>query len=317
MEHNPNNSRIGIEFGNAPTDGNEKCHVRAVVNFGSPAANLQYEKLKSIIGAEDPNLSVVVILTPAPGKHAELEDLLRRVLDGSEGDSTMVKDVSGMFQGGLASYNIINSGSNVVLHIKPGPAIADMIAQQAEVILGMGVKDLAGGEQATVSLSLLSGIDFNDLLEYHTRGYTTMAAFWTSFMVELTIKSLAGSQLNEKLLDLIKAFIPNLSGTPLPLLALMQKIDVDFSFKSADELPASLKKEFNDDPGFVQFPRVPKYEKENTECKLFEKITEILQAHVEVYATIEQVAAIHIDIRAPGFGVALTSPQLDSLPSCF
>ena len=312
MENNPNNSRVGLELGTAPTDGTEKSWVKTSLNFGRNAADIQYEKLKTIIGAEDPNLAVVIVFKPCPGKHQEFEEILRRLLDGSD-ESDLFRELSGLFQGGMASYNIINSGVNLVLHVRPGPAIADMITEQINMVLGLGVEELAGSEQAQVNLNLVSGIDFHDLLDFHTKGYTTMAAFWQSTLIELTVKSLAGSKLDEKLIGLVKNFVPFISGTPLPLLPLLKTVDVDFSFRSVDELPASIKKEFNDDPGAVQFPRVPKYEKEGKECKLFERITEVLQADIQAYITLEKVAAINIDIRVPGFGVALTTPQLDKL----
>ena len=78
MENNPNNSRVGLELGTAPTDGTEKSWVKTSLNFGRNAADIQYEKLKTIIGAEDPNLAVVIVFKPCPGKHQEFEEILRR-----------------------------------------------------------------------------------------------------------------------------------------------------------------------------------------------------------------------------------------------
>jgi hypothetical protein len=305
VDHHPNNSRIVIEIG-APIDGNEKTSIRTALNFGKGAAEVQYEKLKSIIGAEEPNLSVVLVLTPAPGKHKELEELIKRILDGHEkGD--FAREISKAFKEGLAAYSVLHSGSNVVLHIKPGPGVSEIISQQVEAILGLGIKDLASTEQASINSNLLSGIDFYDLLDLRSKGYTTTAAFWKSFVAELTVKSAAGSQLDTKIFEILKQFLPFISNSPLPLLQFLKSVDIDFSFKDVDELPASFKKGFLDDELSIQFPGVPINEKEGNDCKLFERITEVLQAKVDVYATLEKVVAAHISINAPGFGVALTT----------
>lgn len=41
---------------------------------------------------------------------------------------------------------------------------------------------------------------------------------------------------------------------------------------------------------------------------LYMKLTEILEADMEVYATLEKAAAFHASVKLPGFGVALSTP---------
>lgn len=38
------------------------------------------------------------------------------------------------------------------------------------------------------------------------------------------------------------------------------------------------------------------------------KLTEILEADMEVYATLKKAAAFHVSVKLPGFGVALSTP---------
>lgn len=310
MESNPNNSRIGIEFG-APIDGNEKTSIKLAVNFGRGAADLQTEKLKAIIGAEDPNLSLVFVSTPVPGKSQEYEAILKGILEGQEKGGDNPQLVTGLIAQGLISYKIINSGDKSILILQPGAAVEPMIKEQVNMFLGMGVQDLADSEQAAINLNFVSAIDSYDLLDYHNKKYSTLAAFWTSSMLELTVKTVEGSKLSAKLLDLLKSIVPFLSATPLPLLQLLQSVDIDFSFRDVEELPPSLKLYFatGDDKVSTQIPRVPIGQKDSEPAQLIKKLTEVLQPDVEVYATLDKVAAVQLSIKTPGFGVMLTTPH--------
>lgn len=310
MESTSNNcSRIGIELG-APLDGNEKSSVKLAINFGKGAADLQTEKLKSILGAEDPNLSIVIVFTPVPGKHQELETILLEIIEGKLKDK-FTRDISKLFGSGLVSHKIIHSGSNVILLIKPGPTVEGMLKEQVGAFLGMGFQDLANSEQAAINLNLASAIEAYDLIEYHNKKYSTVAALWESSMIELTVKTIEGSKLDTKFLDILKSIVPFISAGPLPLLQLLKTVDVDFSFRGVEELPPTLKQTFlsGKNKFMVQTPRVPQTKIDSEELPLVKRITEVLQTGVDVYATLESVAAAHLSIKILGIGVIMTTPQ--------
>lgn len=309
MEHNSNNSRIGIELG-APIDGNEKSSIKFAFNFGKAAADLQTEKLKGIIGAEDPNFSVVIVLTPVPDKEKELEAILKDIMRG-KAKGKLARDASELLESGLVSYKVIHSGSNVVLLLKPGSANEAMLYEYLRVALEFGVQDLVNTEQAAINFNLVSAIDAYDLLDYHSKKYSTLAALWTSSMIELTIKTLEGSKLDTKLLNILKKLVPVISESPFPLLQFVKTVDVDFSFRDVDELPSSLKQFFgseDDDTTLIQFPRVPDHLKDSDEVVLFKRLTEVLEADIDVYVTVEKIAAAQLNVKIPGFGVMLTTP---------
>lgn len=309
MESNPNNSRIGVELG-APLDGNEKSTIKVALNFGRGAADLQTEKLKSIIGAEDPNLSLVFVLPPLPGKHQELEDVIREYIEGKY-DNPGPKKLRGLVESGMITVRYFPSGSNVVLILQPGPLIEPIVKAQIERFLSMGIQDLADSEQAAINLNFASAIDGYDLLEYHNKKYSSLAALWTSSMFELTLKTVEGSKLDTKLLDLLKSMLPFLSGSPLPLLQFVKAVDVDFSFRDIEELPASLKEYFatGDSKDAIQGPRIPQGLKTHPVGKLLERISDTLKSDVEVYLTLDKVAAINLSLKVPGFGDMLLTPH--------
>mmetsp|Transcript_63714 Transcript_63714/g.74088 ORF Transcript_63714/g.74088 Transcript_63714/m.74088 type:complete len:315 (-) Transcript_63714:148-1092(-) len=311
MDSNPNNSRLGLQFGQY-SEGTEKASFRKTINFGKTAANLQIEKLKSLVGAEDPNQSIILLLTPAPGMSVQLEELIKNLLSGNK-KGRFAGDISSAFSEGIVSYNLIQSGSKLVVQIKPGPNTAPMVSQMMQMALGFGIGEVASTEQATVNINALSGIDFYDLLTLHEQGFTTGSALFKSFLFEVILKTVPGSQLDKKLLSILKMFIPVFSQTPLPLLELMQQVDLDFSFRSTEELPPQVREAFIDDPDLKYFPRVPKDLKQSEECKLFEEFVPLLGSNFEVFVTVEDLAAAHIDVNLPGFGTALTSPKDESL----
>eukprot|EP00331_Platyophrya_macrostoma_P019812 CAMPEP_0176465944 /NCGR_PEP_ID=MMETSP0127-20121128/37589_1 /TAXON_ID=938130 /ORGANISM="Platyophrya macrostoma, Strain WH" /LENGTH=286 /DNA_ID=CAMNT_0017858999 /DNA_START=28 /DNA_END=888 /DNA_ORIENTATION=+ len=284
MDQNPSNSRVGVHFGK-PIEGNEKAYAKASINFGKAAADLQHEKVKAIIGAEDQNLSLVVVLTPVAGKQVELEELIKSALEG------------------------------VILQIKPGESLTEMASQMLGMVLGFGVEEIAASEQASINLNLLSGIDFFDTFALHDQDFSTLSAFLTSFLGELTLKTNPGSQLGKKLLGILKQFAPMLSGTPMPLLELMSTVDVDLTFKSTDDLPHEIRSKLGIQRGLKHglkyFPRLPDKVTSSPEGKLIEKFNNTLTSHIEAYATVENVAAIHLDLNLAGFGTALLTTKED------
>eukprot|EP00331_Platyophrya_macrostoma_P033800 CAMPEP_0176439828 /NCGR_PEP_ID=MMETSP0127-20121128/20201_1 /TAXON_ID=938130 /ORGANISM="Platyophrya macrostoma, Strain WH" /LENGTH=136 /DNA_ID=CAMNT_0017824223 /DNA_START=15 /DNA_END=421 /DNA_ORIENTATION=+ len=136
MEKGPSNSRIGVQFGKF-AEGDEKTSIKVCVNFGKEAADLQAEKLKELLGGGDPNLSIVLVLTPPAGKQEELEAFLKSTLDGQEDivSNEIARELSRPFRKGDLTYTIKNSGSNVVLHIKPGEKMAEFAKQMAGMML--------------------------------------------------------------------------------------------------------------------------------------------------------------------------------------
>jgi len=309
MDQNPSNSRVGVHFGK-PIEGNEKAYAKASINFGKAAADLQHEKVKAIIGAEDQNLSLVVVLTPVAGKQVELEELIKSALEGKEpGD--LGSQLNKPFVKKKLSYTVAQAGTKVILQIKPGESLTEMASQMLGMVLGFGVEEIAASEQASINLNLLSGIDFFDTFALHDQDFSTLSAFLTSFLGELTLKTNPGSQLGKKLLGILKQFAPMLSGTPMPLLELMSTVDVDLTFKGTEDLPDEIRSKLGIKRGLKYFPRLPEKVTSSPEGKLIEKFNNTLTSHIEAYATVENVAAIHLDLNLAGFGTALLTTKED------
>mmetsp|Transcript_6073 Transcript_6073/g.6676 ORF Transcript_6073/g.6676 Transcript_6073/m.6676 type:complete len:313 (+) Transcript_6073:33-971(+) len=310
MDQNPSNSRIGVQFGKF-AEGDEKTSIKVCVNFGKEAADLQAEKLKELLGGDDPNLSVVLVLTPPPGKQEELETFLKSTFDAQDNSdqNQIARELSRPFRRGELTYSIKHSGSKVVLQLSPGERIAEFAKQMAGMMLGFGVEEIASTEKASVHLHLLSGTEFTEIPSLHEKQYSTFSAFLRSFLGELTLKSTPGTQLDKKLFALLKQVVPKFSKSPLPLLELVQSVDVDFAFQTADELDPEIRKNLTKDRDLKLFPRFPHALKDREEGRYIEKFVSLLTSHVEVYATLANVAAVHIEINTPGFGLALITPQ--------
>jgi len=303
MEQGYSKNRVGFQFGKA-IEGAEKAFIKLAVNLGKPAADLQIEKLKPLLGTANPKYSIVVVLTPAPGKQDQLEELLTRVFEGQEEKNGISDEIYRFKKGPHVPFTVMKSGTKVVIHIDTAGVVPILLA----MFLGYGAEEIPATEQASINLNILSGIDFHDLLGLHEQGYSSLSAFLTSFLVELTSKSAPDSKLEKIILRAMQSFSPGLPSSPFPLLgALLQTVDVDFAFKSAEELPANIREAFCFDPALKYLPRTDKKVQESQEAKFLNKLKEVLSANIEVYATVEKVAAIHLEISAPGFGVALTT----------
>ena len=315
MEENKySTSRVSLQVGEI-TEETTKSSINFKATFSKAAADSQAQKLGILSGLNpDPSLvdlSLVILFTPVPGKTQRLKELIEMLLSGEDTDLDIAADISELFDNKVLSYSFIETEDHLALRIKPGEAIEGVVSEfLQQYVVGGGLKDLASHEEATLEANISSGIDFYDLLELHKAGYTTLSAFFKSFQAELIGKAFKGSNFAKKIFDIVKSFLPFISETPLPLIQLLDTVDVDVAFRSIDEAPAAIKKSFGffDFGELTLFPRAPK-DVEAEEYELVRDLTGVLHPKIQVYATATGLAAAELSIKTPGFGVCALVKQ--------
>ena len=125
----------------------------------------------------------------------------------------------------------------MVLKIKAGELVEGEVESQVQSVLSMGVQDLAAGEEATIKVNILADPDFNGL---QTLSEQEKPTIFNSLKTEIVASTPQGSELDKKILDLLKNFQSALTKTPLVLLQFVSTIDVDINFRGIEEVPQEL-----------------------------------------------------------------------------
>ena len=305
MQSDSTNIRIGVDVGAPVEEGSEKCSARLDINIGKVSADAQLSEMKALIGGAEVGLSALLSVVASPGKQQELADIIDDLFNG-KGPSKLATDISQAALSGMISYRIFQAdGNRVVLQLKPGAMTEDMITTQVTgVVQGLGIEAATSNDNVNLSANATSGVDFFDALEGHKTGLSTIATFGKSFSLEINGKCPAGSLVEAKVWELLSQFQP---GSPLELLKLMRNIDASFSFKGIDELPADLQRRIAVSKEFEKFPQTPKAREGSEEHIFFKKLIPLIEPQVDIYATLENVAAVRVSVRVPGWGTAFVT----------
>lgn len=297
-------SRVGLQIGDI-SEETAKSSIKFKATFNKAAADAQSQFLGSYLTGLNPDLSLVIVFTQIEGKFQALQELLEELLKGGVPEFSAADDISQLFNSGMLSYSFIETADHLVLRIIPGEAVESMVSGFLhEYGTSTGIKDLAVHEEATVTLNVLAGIDFYELLELHKNGYTTLSAFFKAFQVELIGKSLKGSNFGKKIHDIVKSLLPFVSEGPGSMFGLLDTVDIDVALRSIEEAPASVKKSFGSGGPLAFFPRAPS-DLQKGEYEFGKKLTEVLKAKIQAYATVDGIVAAEFSLNLPGFGVCV------------
>lgn len=299
-------SRVGLDFGE--TFDVEQWSINAEISFGKDAVNSLMEKAKALLGPEEPNKSIAIVFTPAPGKAAELEEIIKQLIDGTN-QSRFGIDISASVKAGIANYTVTQTGSKVIVHWKPGQKIETMMNELIEQFLGE-VAEVADSEKATANLTLSSGVSFKEWAAFHQEGFSSLSILLKSLAFALTVKAKKGTLLVNKALDILGNMDPELATLASPFSFLLAGIDANLSFKSLDEVPEELRKTIslsNDTLNF--FPRPPVKVTETDEFTTFKRFVDAIESGVDVYASIGKIVGVHASLKMSGFGDLCINPQ--------
>ena len=303
MQSDSHNIRIGVDVGAPVEEGNEKSSVNLNINIGKASADAQLSEMKALIGGAEANLSALVSVVATPGNQQTLAETIENLFNGKD-SKILPADITQAVANGLVSYKVYQvDGNRVVLQLKPGTATEQMVTAQINGALqGLGIEAATSNENVNISATATAGVDFYDALEGHKTGLSTVATFGKSFSFELKENAPAGSLVEAKVFELISQFKPN---SPIGLFKLMRSVDLSFSLRGIDELPADLQRRLKIAKNFEKFPQTLKSREHTEEYQFFKKIVALCEPQVDVYATLENVAALHLTMRLPGWGTGL------------
>jgi hypothetical protein len=292
LKRNPKNSNALIKVGDLP-QGEEKTSGRATLYFGNKAEETQREKFKTMLEYEDVFSSYVLILRPTQGKSQELETLMHEFLNIIIPENPE-----------KLTFKTVLSDSKLIVHIKFPGSLEDKLKNKTPE----SFHNLASKAQLRIDCNFASGIDFLNVLEYHQKDYSTPFAFICKpLMMDLSVKPEDLSHTIDKLLELVTPDLPIYPN--LQFLKLLKAGNIDLSFNEIKDLIDPFKRLLQYHNFFLIFPRDVKGKlRDPAVSLLFGKIIEILQSDVEVYVNWKEICAIHMQFKAPGFGVALNTP---------
>ena len=295
-----NTSRIGINIGAPVDESNEKSAIKIKVGIGKACADAQLSETKALIGGAEVGLSALLSFVASPGKQQELATLIDDLFNGKL-QNKFSKDISQVALSGMISYSIYQTdGNRVVVQVKPGALTEDMVTQSVTgVVQGFGVEAATSAEKSELTINASAGVDFHDALEGHSTGLSTLATFGKSFKLEINATSPTDSLVEKKMWEIVSQFQPN---SPLGLFKLLKTLDFDVTFRGIDELPADLQRRLKISKEMEKFPQTPKSREGSEEHLFFKQLVELMEPQIDIYATLENVVAIHASIRTPGWG---------------
>jgi len=288
----------------------EKTSVKFNFDFGQVNADSQLSKLQDLVAdrtVETQGLSLFVSFVAAPSKQKELVDSIQNIFEGKE-SNIISKRIAASINERVLSFKVLEVGSNkVVVQIKPGALSKDILKSQlTKYIQGFGVETAAANGNMGLTINVSSGFNFYDVLEEHKHNLPTLATFCKALSFELITTSLEGSKLNQQLWEILPLLDRLL---PIEFLKLMKETDLDLSFRDIKEFPSEFQGLFQLITYFIlpKFPQVPKSREETEEYIFFKKLVNLVEPQIDIFATLENVAAAQLLVRTPGWGTAFVT----------
>ena len=324
LEHQKNSS-IRVKIGRELSVEDAKTSLKGSIMFGEKAPDALREQLTiKISDRVQGYLSSIFIFTPSSDKNQQLKSSLRDFL------SRMGMDEK--------RFNIELSGSKLILEIS-GTEDLDKVLKRDKTLCAF--HDLAAAKHIKANFNLKSAIDFQDLLEYHKKGFSTLGGFFNKpSSMDISVEESEGDELLKfadkfrqmmEIKDFGKSYI--IAAIPLFILFqfLLAKTDISVNtienwhsltrlFQILEEFAMTRSNEAtpkNDAdpfhvlgekvPAFVFFPRLSTQILKSSEFTNAQDLIELVE-DIECYFSVREIFAVQLHFRTSGLGIALTTP---------
>jgi len=297
MESNLNESKISVLFGDDIAENDQKSLFQIVINVGKGSANQQANTLKALtLNQVETNNSLIIVFPCASEDQEKLAQKLHDLFNGTA-KSKMGEDCTWAYSSGKIQYQIVNTGDKVILVVRPGDDIEALILGQVNQFLDLGIKEIVETQQNKITLTARSLNTFGDITNLMGEGNSFFSALLKSLKVDLVFSM--DQNLLTKVVQVIQLIDPSLEQSPLALIQYFKSFDIELKFSSTDELPNQIRTHLyrkQAQHGLAISQHLPEADKQ-----VWREFTKLIEPGVEIYVTLEDIAALHIKSDLPEF----------------
>jgi len=299
MESNLNKSKLSVIFGDE-IGSNQQSSLHVELTLNKQKAQAQALKVKQMILNQVETATSLTFAFPCLEANQDtLINLLEGIFNGTA-HTKMSSDIHHHYTAGRITYYFIKNQDKVILVIKPEGELSEIISGQLDFILSTeGMKDVIDNQQNRVLIDAKSINTFSDIEEFMQNGDSFIGALLKSLKFDLTLD--IHQDLLSSIIEILQALDPVFASSPIGFLQFFKNFNIDVQFSSSQELPDNIRADLFSKGNIKNGLAVKESSPENDK-KFWRSLVGLIEPGVEVYLTLEDVLALHLESNLPGFG---------------